>query len=962
MAQPQPQAAPAPAPMTPQQMQGMDLPVPDGQGGINPAFSPTDRGQPMQPQSRAPEDGAARALDIALQGDRQGVGELLGFPVDMASAALNLGAMGVDAVAPGDQSWMRSSNPIGGSGQINSMIEGVVPGEPFTYDEMTDAQRLGFEGNRFGVQSMLPSGFLSNPAVRQVLGKLAPAIAPKVEELSRPYTAGANMVNDTVAGVGAGVGYGAYDQYTPEPVKDALGPLGDVISSMGGAVGANLLHNIAGAGGRAVAGIGRNKYDTNLPQNPDGSFVNKSDADVAALYAQEMASKPQYASDVIGTRANAMAANGPAEAIPSSGILSDDPGLIAFEKGFRLDPTLHKDFVTNQQATETAAVNSAKQIAPETAIGRQFTDAVQADDAARVGQADARVRAVEQDLAGADERSMQLGAELTSKRGGQVPASQKLDPVVTDRLMADQKVKNDAFAAIDPNGEVQRPLDPLLDRVKSIESNQGVLNDPASQPRGMMDRVKALGGEEGPGVVSFKDLNAARPELAGQIAAARKNGDYTLADNLASLKSTIDDEAERLAAEGGEAGVRAQQAMEEYGKFAAVWNKGPGDAATSFRKDFNLDRNNRTTTPPSQTAGRFLQPGQPEKAASLKRILENNKDGDTGRQATADFLAADLADAPGVVKANGTLDKAAIERWAAKWGDDALDLSADFRAQLNGLIVRAGENSADNSTLATQLKDAQAALREVETNKGAIARVLGKDPVNAVSGILQSGDAQTSMKEIVTRIAGNDSALNGLKASVREYLMERATTSAIHKTTTGENPLSFAKLDDLFKAHEDALSEVFSPDEMNSLRAAHQFLAPLKNLEMRTVVGSQTSANDRAWDQLSKPIEVALKLRYGVLKGGGLMRTLGLWRQMMPNGDAAAMELIERMWFDPELAQHLLTRQVDQVNSARYNAKLLWLLSKGAGARAINGQEEPASGHPEITVHGGRSAETSVEN
>jgi hypothetical protein len=111
---------------------------------------------------------------------------------------------------------------------------------------------------------------------------------------------------------------------------------------------------------------------------------------------------------------------------------------------------------------------------------------------------------------------------------------------------------------------------------------------------------------------------------------------------------------------------------------------------------------------------------------------------------------------------------------------------------------------------------------------------------------------------------------------------------------------------------------------------------------MRTVVGSQTSANDRLWEQVAKPVEVALKLRYGVLKGGGLMRTLGLWRQMMPNGDKAAMELIERMWFDPELAQHLLTRNVEQIGSARYNAKLIRLLSYGAGARDLNSGEDQA--------------------
>ncbi|MBU1335419.1 MAG: hypothetical protein KJ944_08115 [Alphaproteobacteria bacterium] len=965
-----------------------DLPLP-----FTPALSPDPRtfNLPAQPEQRGPEAGPTRALDIALQGLRQGVGELAGFPVDMSSAVLNLGAMGLDAVAPGDQSWMQSKNPIGGSAQINDIIEGIVPGEPFSYDEMTDIQRLGFEGNRFGVQSLLPSGVLANPVVRQALGKLSPAIAPQAEALTRPYQAGANMVNDTIAGAGAGVGYGSYDMYAPESAKALLGPVGDVIASMGGAVGANLLQNVATSSSRGLGGVFSNmaggQYDTTLPQNPDGSFIRGKDADVAAFYAQDAASNPALAAETISARSNAMQSNGPKAAIPSAGILSDDPGLVAYEKGFRLDPSLHKDFVANQQATEGAALDSAKKIAPETAVGRQFTNAVAADDAARMNEARARVAAAETDVGSADQRNMALTADLTARRGEKVPASERLDQaVVENTLVPMQGESSRMFAAADPDGQSIVSSDAMLDAAGRVYQSLGDLNTPNKViPQGLLQRIEGTAGEvtpassvdtgildasgrpiirdtpevQAPNEVSVRSIVDALPELATTEERARRAGNYTLADNIRELRRSMETTLDEAAASGNPEASAAIAARENYrDTVGSTFGGGPADPARVLRKDFNLDRFGRSTTPPSQTAKRFLQPGQPEKAAALARIMESSPVAAEGREAVGQYLAADLAEAPGVVRANGTIDPVAIERWAEKWGDEALELSADFRAQLNGLIVRAGEGAADSSQLAATLQEAQTALREAATNKGAISRVLGKDPVNAVSGILNSGDAETTMREIVERIAGNDSARDGLKAAVREFLMERATTSAVQRTSTGENPLSFARLDDLFKQHEEALAEVFTPDEMNSLRAAHQFLAPLKNLEMRTVVGSQTSANDRFWDQLAKPVEVALKLRFGVLKGGGLMRTLTLWRQMMPNGDAAAIELIERMWFDPELAQHLLTREVKQVGSPQYNAKLIRLLSLGAGARDLNEPDDGQTGQPLRIVVDGANAVT----
>lgn len=981
------------------------------------------------PENRTPEDNPMRALDIALQGQRRGLASIPGSFVDITNAVTNMALMGADGLADLagnpmgiDVPLRMSSRPAFGTDFNTDLIESVIPGEPYDPEtEMTPAQRIGYEANNMAAATIVPSSWLKRMAVD---GVAQAAKSPLLESLTRNV----NPVSDTVAATGAGAAYGAYESMVPEDIKKQFGPIGEILAAVGGASGANLLENFARGGVRGVgAGIDRvltGGVDTSLPPNPDGRFVKSKDADLAALLVQSRAANPAVAADTIKRKVDDLAPFAGDNAVPTMGILSDDPGLIALEKGQRQSPELFSQFALRDQATERAALANASRIAPENATGRQFTDAIEQQHNARVdaarGELDYATGRQEQ----LDAIMAQRAANVTAAQGTKPLASQRLDDVVAPALTAAQQAKNDAFDAIDPTGEVQRPVDPLLDTVNEIEANTGALSSPAGQPKALMDQIKGLSIDqrideqlpylngkavldqdpdyqrmlveyedlgaqinagtslgdkskpmlpqeqarplmdkrealraeivrkqqlalktanergvaraklreeltaEGVGQISFQDLNKARIDISSQIAAARKDGNYTLADNLARIRNTISGEAERLAAEGGDAGVRAQQAMQEYQRFAEVWNRDPGDPATQFRKDFNLDRQNRTVTPPSQTAERFLQRGSPEKVASLQRVLGDSPD---GAQAAGNFLAADLAEA-GVVS-NGRVNPIAVRKWAASWGP-AIDLSPSFRRQIDELLRSSDMDAADATILGRQLREAEKELVAQQQDTAAIRKVLGKDPTNAVAAMFKSGDPERVIKELKAQINGNERATNGLKAAVREYLIDRATTSGIPRTGDGTNPLSFAALDDLFKQNESVLAEIFTPDDMNYLRASHQLLAPLKNLEMRTIPGSQTSANDRVWDSIAKPLEVGLKLRFGVLKGGGLMRTLNLWRQLLPNGDAAAKQLIGRMYFDPELAQHLLTRKVRLVGTAGYNKQLIRLLLAGQFARS----------------------------
>jgi hypothetical protein len=86
-------------------------------------------------------------------------------------------------------------------------------------------------------------------------------------------------------------------------------------------------------------------------------------------------------------------------------------------------------------------------------------------------------------------------------------------------------------------------------------------------------------------------------------------------------------------------------------------------------------------------------------------------------------------------------------------------------------------------------------------------------------------------------------------------------------------------------------------------------------------------------------LETGLKAHYGVLKGGGVLRTLRIAASLW-NSPAAANSLVTRMMFDPELAQHLLTREVRDVGSPAWNKRLGLLLNVANTGREINGEPE----------------------
>jgi len=214
-----------------------------------------------------------------------------------------------------------------------------------------------------------------------------------------------------------------------------------------------------------------------------------------------------------------------------------------------------------------------------------------------------------------------------------------------------------------------------------------------------------------------------------------------------------------------------------------------------------------------------------------------------------------------------------------------------------------------------------------------------------------SGDPEKQMAELADRLKGDQRATDGLKAATRDWIRGKVRTTARNVGNPDSEKLSRAKLDQLFSEHEKTLSKVYSPEEMNALRQAHALTDIVANIDVRATAGSETFEKFMAADKDKvgkrwRMAEAALKAKYGVLKGGGLFRTLRLFVDALPNDTKSVENVLFEMHFNPDLAKHLLTRNVREIGTPAWNGKLNRLMAVAAGNRDADNVESNEKERP----------------
>lgn len=919
-----------------------------------PMAVPTDDyNGPAVPQE-APSDnrGAGeRAFELGLQGAGAGIADAIGAPVDLANALFNLLYSGVNRVA-GREVIPLVDRPLGGSQTIRDVSAAVA--EPLgleTLDptEMTTGERLRYDITRTGTAAATGGGAFARAAsaARPVAGIQGTPRA--VDALIAPYATspGRTFSGDVAAGAGAGAGNFLYNELAPQSFQDSsFGPIGatfaNIFGGVGGAGALSIGETLARTAVRNADNVVRGPLARDVPPDAaSGRSFRRADVDAAAQRVQATASNPFEAQTQIRTTADALAEHASPSSLPTTGLLSDDVGLIMAENQARLRNP--RPFIERDRSVHEAAANTVDRIAPASASGRQFTDEITNIDADRVGRAQGLVdesqRAIQDaTLAGrADAEPLRMDYPVQARD----EAALGIDRAVVDDTMRPmQDASSRMFADVDPDRTAMIDATGVVDAARRVRDNAGVLVDPATVvPAGLLSRIEKLAGEvdpedaalgiSAPAEVSVGDIVAVFPEINRAIDAAARAGNIVLKDNLQTLRDGLNAAIDTAANEGDAAAQRAVAARENWRNTLGSTFGRDQPTAYDLRRDVNLARGSRAESPPSQTAGQFLRAGQPERAVELRNILSRSKDPAAGQRAVHDYLLADLAKT-GVIE-DGYLRPDALMKWRDRWGS-ALDASPETRDMVDRLIEKAQSGQMIRSNAFEDLEVANSVLDAVQRDKGAFAFVIGNDPTNAVSRIFSSGDPERAVKQILEQIGTNTSAMDGFKASIREYLLERGTTSAVQGTRSGRNPVSFAKLDQMFKQHGETLAMIFSPEEMNVLQAGHTMLRQLTNRGVQALPGSQTAERTFARDVM-KTVELGVRTYHGALEGGAIMKKIRLWADQLPNNQAAVDQLMQQAWLDPDLMMILLGRPVRAMGAPRYNRALNRLLGYTAGAR-----------------------------
>ena len=941
-------------------------------------------------QGPTPINRTRRDLAIGAQGVAAGVGSLAGAPVDIASAIINAGAAVANkAVVPAARAaanmllpndWQLPEindpvpyvvAPIGGSQSIRDAASsaagavGVPLVDPAT---LSTRERLGYNVNQLGTEALLGGGLIAGA------GRAAKA-GSTIVNLAAPYTEGAAagravrpFAGDVAGGAGSGVALTNVED--SEALRDS--PLAKLAATLLGGIGGSAALSAATSPARAVRSVGDYLIrDASIGPDPvSGYQPSRRVANIARQSMQDAAVDPKRAASNIADEQAALLASSVSEgSLPTSGLLSNDPGLIARERSDRLtNPSrlvpgdrrtsalfAERDrHVSNEASDLVQSLSPGDHVDPRIAqsTARRLTD--QQIAAAHVAERQAAAR-----VAAAQDADAAAGGRLAARRGDAGSASERLDQVVVDQTMRPrQSRQRQLYESIDPDATVTRSPDRLLAVADEIEASaaglpsslrarvlpEGILADirklapkrpDDSTPMGFVPQ-SAADVPERPGT-TFRALNEMRPLLAEAEKEARQSGRFQLADNVRAIKRTIEQEAEALAAEGGEAGTRAREALEYTRReFGPLFGQGEGG---KLRREINRDDLSRTNTPPTATAGRFLKPGAggKEVAADLRRILDASPSRDEGNAAARDYLVADLARS--VVGADGRITPASLRVWIAN-RQGAFESFPEIRGEAEGMLRDVVNRRREVARLQGQVEIAAQGTKRTdeEIRRSALSLLLDADPKVAAARVFSSRDPQMAMREVATRLSSDPRAIEGWKKALSEHFDETLLKTNRAMTSEGQRNPSLAELDNLFQRHDKVLREVYGAGEMNALRTAHRLMQNLERRDVRATTGSSTAEYGIAAQDL-RPLEIFAKLYFGQLKGGGIMRSVKLALPSLPGANDAekAGLVIRRAWFDPELARHLLTSPTPGPIAARWNAKLARLLAvQQAGAETTD--------------------------
>ncbi len=911
--------------------------IPRPGAGMTPGYTP------QTPLNRAVDDISgigdtiARNLQIGTQGVGRGAAEAVALPINITNILANLPIQGADKLAEqfgGNVDFRFDTNfgeAISDKATEAADAVGYEVLDPQT--DMSNAERYGYNINKFGTEALVSSGALAARGAQGLEG------LPKVlQGLFSPYqkNAARPLLGDAMGGVGVGAADETYSQNVDAENQGWMGRLlAQLVGAMGGSTAASMGRGVAERTKNAALDA-RDRFAPEASPNPidpsTGLPYKRSDLDQAALMVQgnadvgldRMATDPARARmNIIDNAAELRRMGVPDDELPSVGMLADDTGMAAAEKTQRVrdqKPFIERDAARGRRVTEDVAGTNPGDNIDAGGMNQRMDEVAQE----RTAPARQRVDDLERRQGTVARAADQQATELNEAAVRQPEASRALDERYTSERIAGQQRRSAAYDSVPAETPVDSEIvaDIVLEGKRggsefariAKEGDQTLMGAIEPVTRRLYKRDPELDALVLRDDLTYGDLADMHTMLSGKVSEA-----IAMGKNPADLKR-IRDGLGRVMEDVNPA------AKQESARFAERFKTGQAGEYRDAQKRAIRTGNQSGATDPDNFGRKVFQSQQSVDSFGKALDMPNSPKTIKGG---IDWMVGDMAKSG--LSRDGRVQAGNLRSWADR-NKDVIDSVPGLRSRVDAEIKRAARTGRISGALQEKIKTAQQNLRTTErgVQSGTFGRQANASPKNAVKRIMGGDNARVEMKELWSEMKTEPQKQAARKA-VSDWLVDKVSTSARNLGDSESVKTSASALKKLFAEHQDTLSEVFTPEQMNALRRSHKMLELDNVSQVRGTAGSDTAANfsalqkgnaERNW----RTLEAGLKAKFGVLKGGGILRTIRTAVSALPQGSRGADEIYARMWFDPELAVHLMDRPLKDVGTPNWNKQLQRIL------------------------------------
>lgn len=856
---------------------------------------------------------------------------IMGAPVDIASLFTEVGRAVANNITRPAMGLEPTPKPtyVGGSEWLK---QNVLPGPYADRQDYTGGQKLVSNITSLGGEGL--AGGLGLASRAKNMSTKAPSILMEMVEpyMKRPA---AQVAQDTLSGVGSGVGQTGAEEAD-------LGPIGTLLATMLGGMSAT-------ATGKTVEGAARSRYAKGESAVPGVSRRTLDDVRSVVTEPQVNKSTGQTAGPLVTNKNQALEninqslsdANELGIADPTIGPASGDVGLSMLEVQQRLKNP--QKFAERDQAIRTGIAGKfadtfsnpeADVTAPQKASSKLIEQELgqQQDKIGKLYETEAQAQ---QQLRQLEEQGQQIPAEIQARRGAEGRASSALSEQVEGALDERTKAKNLKFEESAKGAFVEAKS--LADLVRQVDAEAPKLAPDARLPDYIMQGIKKFipqeGTLEGPGstagMIPADEVLKLRRYLDTEIKSLKQKGDFTKADTLQSFKNKINETIEL--------DPTFKEANEFYkSEYAPFFAEGYGRKYRDV-----VQRGDGTGKADPENMASFFLNKTTSAADDLKRIVEIAPDKKAADNAIEMYFDASLA--------QKNLNPATIRNFIA---DNADVLPDSVKTKYEGIVKSMMDNTEKQNAALNELNTLKKTIRGAEGNLKKTERELEASPFGKmarydddkyIGDIMGSKDRKKQIAEIKSKIGNDEEAMAGFKEATVRWLSKKikgtdASGVSTSDTDLSGRPIVYSKLTKAFDDNREALAEVFSPEEMNTLNRMHTVMAKQGNLSRRATSGSDTAEKlTQSEKQVMDTIEVALKIKFGMLKGAGLNKVIKQVRSTVfgPSQRVVDAEtLLTRMALDPKVAKHILEVTPLTVDNGKWVSELNALIATEEAAKA----------------------------